>query len=104
LRGPPAWWDRPPDLTAEVKETLLSLSDWAAGRLDQKPDVVDTLLSVVRDPSKDEKDRVLGLWFLAALDEAAHLVEFLGDQDGETAAIRTTACCACMTGCAATAR
>jgi hypothetical protein len=90
LTAPPEWWDRPPPVSSTTQDVLLSLGDWALNRLDRSPDVIDTILTVVRD-SRDRTDRLLGLWFLAALDEVAHLVEFLEDNDSSHADVRNTA-------------
>jgi hypothetical protein len=89
LAKPPRWWDEPPPATAEVKDAVLSLADWAK-RLDQAQDVVDTIVTVVRD-SRDRTERVLGVWFLAALDEVSHLPEFLGDKEANQGEVRNAA-------------
>jgi hypothetical protein len=91
LEKPPAWWggQRIP-ATPQAKDALLSLQDWAVKRLDKAPDVIETMVTVARD-SSDLTDRLIGLWFLAALGEASHLIEFLEDKDPKNADIRTTA-------------
>src|SRR5262245_57678746 len=93
LAAPPDWWVKPPKLTPRVEDALLSLEDWATKpkRLDESPDVVDTLLTVARDPSNDPTDRKLGVWFLAALEETSHLFEFLEDQARDHGEVRNTA-------------
>ena len=94
LKEAPPWWKNKPELNEAMKQTLLLLGDWADKRFHAskaEPEVVFTMLSSARDPTKDQKDRELGLWFLAAIDEPGSLVEFLRDQDQVEASIRTTA-------------
>ncbi len=80
----PDWWTKPPDREAKaVADVLLSLLDWS-NQLANSVEVVDKILTWVRDPTGDPKRedstrRVLGVLFLAALDEVQGLVEFLDD-------------------------
>ena len=90
LPMPPDWWNKPPAVSPTVQDVLLSLDDWAIKRLDSSTHVIDTILTVIRE-SKDRTDRLLGLWFVAALDEPGHLIEFLEDNDVKHADIRNTA-------------
>jgi hypothetical protein len=85
----PDWWTKPPDRKQEeVQDVLLTLKDWS-GRLAATAEVVDGILTWVRDRKRDRTDRMVGLLFLAALDEVAHLAEFL--EDDTHAAVRGTA-------------
>lgn len=89
LSAPPPWWDKPPEPTSTLADILLSLGDWATQRLDQSPDAIDKAVTVVHQ-SKDRTERLLGVWFLAALDISS-VIEFLEDKDSEHADIRNTA-------------
>jgi hypothetical protein len=84
----PEWWTKPPDRGKPlVADALLTLSDWA-GHLNRSTEVIDTLLTRVRE-SNDSTLRVVGLLFLAALDGAPFLVDFL--EDRQHAEVRGTA-------------
>jgi hypothetical protein len=89
LAAPPAWWEKPPPPSPAASDALLGLGDWAK-RLDQSPHPIETIMTVVGE-STDRTDRMLGLWFLAALDEVSLLIDFLRNNDPAHADIRTTA-------------
>jgi pSer/pThr/pTyr-binding forkhead associated (FHA) protein len=89
LAAPPAWWEKPPPPSPAASDALLSLGDWVK-RLDQSPHPIETIMTVVGE-SADRTDRLLGLWFLAALDEVPHLIDFLRNNDPAHADIRSTA-------------
>jgi hypothetical protein len=75
----PDWWTKPPDTAApQVADALLTLKDWS-GILARSTEVMDAILTRVHE-SRDATQRVLGLLFLAALDGAPYLVEFLEDR------------------------
>jgi hypothetical protein len=80
LKELPDWWSKAPDRNKpEVADALLTLKDWAA-LLQGSNEVMDTILTRVRE-SKDSTLRVVGLLFLAALDGVPYLVSFLEDRN-----------------------
>jgi pSer/pThr/pTyr-binding forkhead associated (FHA) protein len=79
LKELPACWQKPPDRDQpRIADAMLTLRDWS-NHLDQSSEVVDTILTRIRE-SKDPTLRVIGLLFLAALEEIPLLVDFLEDR------------------------
>lgn len=80
----PAWWAKPPDRsTPQVQKALRSLLDWSERLNGSKADngatsVVPTIKDQVEDV-RDPDNQDVGVFFLAALDETAPLLELLKD-------------------------
>src|SRR5262249_49650393 len=78
----PTWWTSAPDRNQPlVADAMLTLIDWS-NQLNRSTDVVDTILTRIRE-SNDSTMRKVGLLFLAALDCTPFLVEFLEDRQHE---------------------
>jgi len=79
LKELPDWWARPPDRAQpQVQDAMLALLDWNV-QLGRSSEVIDNILTRIRE-STDAPQRVIGVQFLAALDGAPFLLEFLGDR------------------------
>src|SRR5262249_21801412 len=79
LKELPEWWSKPPDRQQPaVADAMVTLLDWS-NYIGNSDDVVDIILTRIRE-SKDATLRVVGLLFLAALDETPFLVDFLEDR------------------------
>jgi hypothetical protein len=79
LKELPPWWDKPPDRNQpQVADALITVADWAV-QLNRSSEVIDTILTRVRE-SQDATVRATGLLFLAALDAVPFLIDFLEDR------------------------
>ncbi|MCI0460513.1 MAG: FHA domain-containing protein [Gemmataceae bacterium] len=77
----PAWWGQPPNLgDTNVADAVLALKDWHQALARPAGDVVDTLLTRVREEKGDVTLRVLGVLHLAALGETRYLVSYLEEE------------------------